>query len=1207
MARYVWMPMYLKRLELQGYKTFATKTDFVFDAGVTAIVGPNGSGKSNIADALRWVMGEQKYRTLRARRSDDMIFAGGQGRSRVGMAEVSLTLDNSAGWLPIDYTEVTIQRRSYRSGENQYFLNGSRVRRRDVVELLAKGGVSSNTYTIIGQGAVDASLNMRPEERRFIFEEAAGIAIHQAKRDQALKKLEDTRNNMLRANDIIGEIAPRLQRLSKQAERAREYQQSANRLEELLEVWYGHRWHQAQQSLKAAQHSVSTIQDILSEEKQRLDQISRKIDEARRQRAELRGQLAGWHSESGQLHSRLETLQRELAVKEERQRLMSQRRHEIQQEISPLEASRDTRANRIRELESELRRLAEERAQRDREWQDCQAELESLEDERQRLEQAFTASQQATFELATDLVDLRNRRSQLGERRSDLDREREEREHAGDNLARELEELTEQTRALRSERADIVARLNALESDEQAKQNAVQAAADRESQLRARLETVRQDLSKWEVRNEVLTKARAELADYSPAVRTVLSHTTGASVVVATVAELIQVPADLERAIGAALGNLLQAVVIKTWEGAERALRLLTESHAGRATFVPLDSVNWPVPQKVPSAPGILGLAADLVSIQQGLEPVLGALLGRTLVVEDLDAARAMRAPHGDLHYVTLEGQVVSAAGVVTGGSDASSSLLLAHERERRELPQRIVAAQEQHRTLEAEIDGEQGRRRGLTDELAALREERNRVEKALKTKDEEISGLSIKHDRAAQELDWHRSAASRLQAEIDALQEKERAIAEAAEAAREKERAAAEAVSSFQVQLGALDTSPVREKLAGLKTAVAVLQRTMESQETALAGHLAGLEQLESQLREKQLRVEGLGTEAAELERTIASHAAQTEELAAQADGLSSQIAEGEQQLANLEKQQSDLERDEATARRTLQEHEVSHNNAVLQRQRSEDELRNLQERIEADLETIATSTDIPRQLPLDIDARLRSLPAATEVPRGLEAEITRLRRRLRQLGPVDLEAMEEYEQVAERHAFLVGQIEDLEQAARSLRTVVTELDQVMEDKFTATFERVAVEFEAFFARLFNGGRGQLVLTDPENPLQTGVEILAQPPGRRGSSVATLSGGERALTGVALTFAILKVCATPFCFLDEVDARLDEVNVERFGKSLRELSEDTQLIVITHNRATLETADSIYGITMSGDGASRVLSLRLDEAEKRVSRQAAG
>jgi len=1207
LARCLRASMYLKRLQLQGYKTFATKTDFEFEPGITAIVGPNGSGKSNIADALRWVMGEQRYRTLRAKRSDDMIFAGGQGRARVGMAEVSLTLDNSAGWLPIDYTEVTIQRRSYRSGENYYFLNGSRVRRRDVVELLAKGGLTSNTYTIVGQGAVDASLSMRPEERRFIFEEAAGIAIHQAKRDQALEKLEDTRNNMLRANDILSEISPRLQRLSKMAERAREYQQSATRLEELLEVWYGHRWHQAQQSLEAAQQGVSSIQDILSEEKQRQGQISSEIDETRRQRGELRGQLADWQSEGSQLRSRLEGLRRDLAVKEERQRLIRQRGHEIQQEIAVLEASRDARANRIRELESDVGRLAEERAERDREWRESQTDLQTLEGERSRLEEALSTSQQVTFELATNLADTRNRLSQLEERSRDLDRRREEHEHASHDLQREVEELIERTRTLEAEREDIAGQVDKLDGEQQERHKAIQASSDRESELVNRLQSARQELNRLQVRHEVLAKTYAELADYSPAVRAVLSQTKSASAVVATVAEVIQVPPDLERAIGAALGNLLQAVIMETWEAAERGLRLLTESHAGRATFVPLDALSWSASERLPREPGVLGLAANLVGIQGGLEPVLGALLGRTLVVQDLDTARAMHAPNGDLQYVTLEGYLVSTAGVVTGGSDSSGGLLLTHERERRELPQQIAIAQEEDSSLAAEIDEERARRRELTDELAELSEERNRVENVLKTKDEEISGLSIRHHRAAQELDWHRAAIGKVQTDMDALQDEERAIASAMEAAREKERVAAETLSTLQLQLGALDTSPLREKLSGLKTAVAVLEGTKESQETALVGQMAGLEQMEAQLRDRRLRVDELGTEAAELSRAIASLEEQAQELAAQADGISSQITEGEQELADLEKQQIDLEQHEATARRTLQEREVEHNNVILQRQRCEDELRNLQERIEADMETITVSTDIPRQLPLDIDARLRSLPVRTEVPRGLEAEIARLRRRLRQVGPVDLEAMEEYEQVAERHSFLVGQIDDLEQAARSLRKVVTELDQVMEDKFVSTFDRVAVEFEAFFTRLFNGGSGRLVLTEPESPLQTGVEILAQPPGKRGSSVSVLSGGERALTGVALTFAILKACATPFCFLDEVDARLDEVNVDRFGKSLRELSEETQLIVITHNRTTLEKANSIYGITMSRDGASRVLSLRLEEAEKRVSREAAG
>jgi chromosome segregation protein len=354
--------------------------------------------------------------------------------------------------------------------------------------------------------------------------------------------------------------------------------------------------------------------------------------------------------------------------------------------------------------------------------------------------------------------------------------------------------------------------------------------------------------------------------------------------------------------------------------------------------------------------------------------------------------------------------------------------------------------------------------------------------------------------------------------------------------------------------------------------------------------------------MEEKERRVAELGAEAEQLEGSIESLTEQAEALTAQVDELSSKIAETEQLSANQEQEQQRLERTESVGRRKLQEYEAAHNKAVLDGQRCEDELRNLQERIESDLETISMSTDWPSQLPLDIDARLKSLPAMTEVPRGLEAEIKRLRNRVRRVGPVDLEAVGEYQEVADRHAFLIGQVEDLEKAAQSLRKVIAELDRLMEDKFVETFGKIAEEFGSFFTRLFNGGQANLSLTDPDNPLQSGVEILAQPPGRRRRSIAMLSGGERALTGVALTFSILRVCSTPFCLLDEVDARLDEVNVGRFGESLQELSENTQIVVITHNRGTVETADSIYGVTMGGDGASRVLSLRLEQIDEKAS-----
>jgi chromosome segregation protein len=1194
--------MHLKRLELQGYKTFATRTEFEFEPGITAIVGPNGSGKSNIADALRWVLGEHKYRTLRARRSNDMIFAGGQGRARVGMAEVSLTLDNSSGWLPIDYSEVTIQRRTYRSGENQYLINGSRARRRDIIELLAQGGVSSNTYTIIGQGAVDASLSMRPEERRLIIEEAAGIAIHQAKRDQALGKLEDTRQNLLRVNDIIKEIEPRLQRLSKQAERATQYQEASTRLEELLVTWYGYRWQRTQEDLRGARLAEESRTEGLADQRRSLEETAQAIDRLRKEQAELRGQLGDWHSQSGELHTRLEGLQKDLAVKQERHRLIGQRRHEIEQELSPLHASRDARQQRMHELEADLEHLAAQRRERDSEWAAVEEQLKDLERQRSQLERRLAQGRDSAFQIATALADLRNRRNQTREREREIEKERTEHEEAAEELLAQLEQEAKRLQALTAERDQISAELASLLDGQRTRESAAQASADRRAQLGKRLEAVRQDLSRLRIRHEVLVKAQSELTDYSQAVQSLATHREQLPGMITTVAEAIEVPSKLERAIGAVLGGQLQAVIAETWRDAQHAIRLLQRDDAGRATVLPLDSLTGFEPPRIASAAGILGVAARLVGIREGLEPVLEALLGHTVVVEDLDAARELRSERKDLQIVTLAGEVVSQAGAVTGGSDASGSLLLAHERERRELPGKIASAEADEQALQAQVSDEEGQQQTLRDEIAALKEQQTQVEKALRSKEEEIASWQIRSEKETQELEWHKVAAARLQDEIETLKEKEHGLRQEIETRRREEQETAQAVQSAESELESLDLGPLREKLAGLKTAIAVLERTTESQETALAGHRAGLEQIESQLEDKEQRVAELSADAAELEAIIAALTEQTDALTSQVEELSARITETEEQSADRDREQGRLEHSEAAGRRKLQEYETAHSNAVLKRQRCEDELRNLEERIESDMETVSVPTESPRQLPLNIDARLKSLPVVTEVPRGLEAEIKRLRRHLRQLGPVDLETVDEYQQVAERHAFLVGQVEDLEKATQSLRKVVTELDRLMEDKFVETFDKIAQEFEAFFPRLFNGGSASLLLTDPEDPLQSGVEIVAQPPGRRRRSIAMLSGGERALTGVALTFSILKVCETPFCLLDEVDARLDEVNVGRFGESLQELSEKTQIVVITHSRGTVETANSIYGVTMSGDGASRVLSLRLEEVESKVS-----
>jgi len=1194
--------VYLRRLELQGYKTFAARTEIEFDSGITAIVGPNGSGKSNIADALRWVMGEQRYSTLRAKRSEDMIFAGSQDRGSLGMADVSLTLDNSNGWLPIEYSEVTVQRRAFRSGENEYFLNGNRVRLRDIVELLAKGGVSSNTYTIIGQGAVDASLSMRAEGRREIFEEAEGIGIYQAKRDQSLAKLEDTRSNILRANDIINEIAPRLKSLTKQAERAEGYQRISQELEKALGIWYGYRWQRAQEQLEVVESEKRNRREALSRRKRELEETSQKTDQLRERQAELRGELRRWHSESGLLHGRLEELRRELAVKRERQRLLVQQRDEIQQDVSPLVGSRKVRGERISELEGELERLAQERERCQLEAEEVRKEMAQLQDERDRLKEGLSLAQDKAFQLAAELAEGRNRLAQLGERTEQLDRESTEHQQGIEGLHSQLDKLTERIRDLEAESEATCATLEELGAQEAEKEAAVQASLERQVQLRSRGRKKREALGNLETRYEVLSTLRRDLADYSEGARALLSHKEDFKGIIATVAELIEVPPDLERAVGAALGSLLQALVVRTWDEAEAALSFLQKGDGGQATFLPLDSLHTSLPEPVPQGEGVLGLASDLVAIREDAGDALQALLAHTLVVEDLATARMLHQRHECLHVVTLNGEVVSASGFLTGGSAHSGGGVLAREQNWRRLPELIHVLRADEEAAAAEIGREERVHGRLVSEIATLREDRARVEEAMRAKEEEIDSWRTREDRVSQEIEWHRIAQSRLRDEIRALEEKERVTAQEIEVAQAKQGETGEAMDSLQERFGGLDALTLQGKLAELRTAIAVLERSREGQEVALEGQRVSLEQLESQIAAKESRIAELAGEAEELEGAIMALTAQVGELLAQSESLSALIGPAEEGLSTLETEQHRLEKEEARERKGLQDYEAAYNQSLLERQRREDELRNLQERIEADLEMVAVSTDWPRQLPLDIDARLKSLPIVAEIPQGVEAKIKRLKRRLRQIGPVNLEAPAEYQEVLERHGFLIGQVEDLEKASQSLGKVVAELDRLVEEKFLETFSRVAAEFEVYFTRLFNGGEGKLVLIDPENPLQSGVEILAQPPGQRRGSIAMLSGGERALTGAALTFAILKVCETPFCLLDEVDSRLDEINLGRFRRALRELAERTQVIIITHNRLTLETADAIYGITLAGDSTSKVLSLRLDEVEAKAS-----
>ncbi|MFQ6058729.1 MAG: chromosome segregation protein SMC [Anaerolineae bacterium] len=1201
--------MHLKRLELQGYKSFATRTEFEFDPGITTIVGPNGSGKSNIADAIRWALGEQSYSLLRAKRTADMIFAGSPQRARLGMAQVTLTLDNADGWLssshdddptpenlsPADLllqtspSEITITRRAYRSGESEYLINGSRVRRRDIIELLAKGGLHRSTYTVIGQGLVDAALSLRPDERRQLLDEAAGIHLYQAQRNNALAKLEETRSNLLRLNDIINEITPRLTRLEKRAQRAREHARISQELEGLLRTWYSYQWQHSQARLQAAKAREAELQQELTRQRARLRELGEGAAQLRLEQEAHQRHLATWRKEQSHLLSRREEVRRELAVSRERAQLLTHQGEELGQEIAALEARLASQRAQIEQQETELARLDRERAELLAQVQITHQQLAEQGQRRGALDEELAWAQERAFQLATDLADRRNRLAQLAERRVDLHREEEEQQRSIAAHEAQIAALDEGLEATQRELSAISGEIEALSASQAEKQRQMEASLKRLDQLGVILEEAQRNLQALMVRWDVLAKIHAGRSG----VQAVLDQREQLSGVIGTVADLVQVEPELETAIEAALGPYLQAIVVERWEDAERAIEFLKRTGEGRATFLPLEAIRRTEGTKgTDGTQGVIGLAHEWVDFEERYADLFATLLGRTLIVQDLAKARDM-ASSSSFRLVTLAGEVIEPHGAISGGSGGAEEGLLALTGERRQLPARIAQAERRLQEIEEQRGEEEKRQRRLEQELANLEGRAQELMGARQAKLEALESQRRQVERLEQEIGWRRAIEVQTQAEIGTLDEKGMGLkGEIAEAEKENARLLA-LIGSLKEQLANLTAEPLQRQLAELEKRVALADQARASRQAALEGYQTERDQLEAQIAARQERIAELEAETAALERRIAELASQEESLSPQIDALTTRLGQAEEAWQALGQKQRELEEEAARVRDLLQATEARYNQALLEVKRAEDRLAGLRGQLEADWEALAPS--LPRQLPLDL-AELPPPPPVAQVPAGLERRIRQLKAQLRSLGAVDPQVLAEYEETRERHTFLTAQIDDLQRAARDLHQVIAELDRLMAQRFQETFSAVAAAFEHYFTMLFGGGTAQLVLTEAEDPTESGVDIIARPPGRRSQSLALLSGGERAITAVALIFALLKVSPTPFCLLDEVDATLDEANIRRFREVLQELSRDIQFIVITHNRGTIETAEAIYGVSMGPDGVSQVISLKPDE-----------
>ena len=1177
----------LTRLELHGFKSFANRTTFVFEPGITAVIGPNGSGKSNISDGVRWVLGEQSHSLLRSKKTEDVIFAGGNGRAPGGFAEVTVTFDNSTSWLPIEFAEVTITRRALRSGENHFLINGRKVRLKDVHQLTASLGQS---YTVVGQGLVDTALSQRADERRGLFEHAADLAGLRMKAAEAERNLADARTNADRIADLLAEVEPRLRTLERAAKQAREWQGVRERLTTIERGYYHallidlrgrlERAESANQMETARRDGAQTTVDTALEQLEDARELAAAAQAAfSRQSAHLQsiGEQARQLAHERDLAvERIAAIDRRREDLSEGQRGFEERAAELDREIAQARSSIDTLTASseqagvsIPELERDAQKGTEARQARERQRQQLSSAVADLERRAAEIERALHIGAERLEALAADRLRQQRQSADQSERLAQLQAELETAERERSVAATALDEL-------RTRQEANTARLATHTKAETAQ--------------RAALATVQEDRSRARAQLDALKRIQESGAGLYSGVREVLSAARSGTLpgIEGTIAELVELPARYETAIEVALGSHLQDIVVRAWTDAEVAIGHLKKTRAGRATFQPLDTIragHTTKPRDLEDMPGVHGIAASLVTVAPEHRVVADALLGRTVVVDDLPAARSvLRTLPGGWTTVTLAGEIARSGGSVTGGSAVRENGMLTRERELRELPGTIAALDSQIGEIEVQLDTTRAA-------LASTQQDARQIERArveleatmrdLGNQQQRLAGwLQEQEQRHGTETGRQQEVAARLEtleAEQERLQRERAALAPALDQARQShERTAGELQRDLQ------RLQEAEQRLTAALQERAVLDERLRSERRQLASLLAQHKTVAEQLTQRLERASAFDGERAELGRQLAQLQAAAEERTAEWQHLSAAQGPSESTMRQAMSRVAELEQELEVARQRLMQVERERGSAIVVLERYRGELTSLQQRIADDL-----NLDDPNDLldqPID-EPGLDLIEA--------EREIGRLKERLRRVGYIGDEAVQEFERESERHRFLSTQLDDVLTASASLRELLDDLRGTMQLRFEETFSRVATEFSTAFTVLFGGGSAKLILIDDEDGGPAGVDIVAQPPGKRLQSLALLSGGERALTAAALLFAILKVNPSPFVLLDEVDAALDEANVVRFRERLQELASETQAIIITHNRGTIEVADSLYGVSMREDGVSTVLSMR--------------
>ncbi len=1183
--------MYLKSIEIQGFKSFANKIVFEFHNGITGIVGPNGSGKSNVADAVRWVLGEQRVKQLRGGSMQDVIFAGTQMRKAQGFAYVAITLDNQDHQLAIDYDQVTVSRRLYRSGESEYMINGSACRLKDVNELFYDTGIGKEGYSIIGQGQIDKILSGKPEDRRELFDEAAGIVKFKRRKGIAQKKLEDEKQNLVRVKDILSELEKQVGPLSRQAETARRYLQ----LKEELKRYDVNAF---------LMESLRTKEQLL-EFSGREGIVSGDLEEAKGAADRIREDYDRLSAEIGQLEEKL-TKSRELLNQE------NLKKGSLEGQINVLNEQINTEKMNVEHLKNRMAAIGEEMGRRQEKLLEYGGEAKSLSvktdeisESQRRAEDALKEAdfliqsiEQRIEEGKSQIIDTLNERASVTARRQRYETMLEQvnvrRSEISQKLLKIKSDESVQEEQLKKEQEKSLAlkkRLEAILKEQGEQEKGIEQAEAEIRRISRNLNEKHQAYQSAYSRLESLKNIAERYEGYGNSIRRVMDVKDRIRGIHGVVADLITTEKEYETAIETALGGSIQNVVTDSEETAKRLIEYLKKNRYGRATFLPLTSVKMKGgfnQDGILREPGVVGLAHQLVHTDSLYQELIRYLLGRVVVADNIDHAIALaRKYQHSLRIVTLEGELLAPGGSMTGGAFKNSSNLLGRKREIEELEQACEKTQKASESLEKELDQAEQTLAGIRKAAERTREEKEEASLGQNTVKMNIAQLESRRaeirESAVDLVEEHRQLEDQarelkknydtLLADVEGLEAKNSQVnrqIEGLQAELEQGRTGREErlkeLSSIQLEM-----ANYRQKAAFIQENIGRIR-----------------EELEGLLQEKETISQGRGGSDLAIQQKLLEIHKMREEIAQaerQMGEFSTQIQEENRLKEEKGRSQKELfEKREAVTER------ISGLDKDLFRIQSQKE--KLEEKLDSQVNYIWNEYG----LTYSTAEKLRD-PEFTSLSE-VKKETEQLKSSIKGLGSVNVNAIEDYKEVSERYEFLKTQHQDLIQAEEALVKIIEELDVGMRRQFEEQFAKIRQEFDAVFKELFGGGRGNLELMEDEDILEAGIQIISQPPGKKLQNMMQLSGGEKALTAIALLFAIQNLKPSPFCLLDEIEAALDDSNVDRFAGYLHKLTENTQFIVITHRRGTMVASDRLYGITMQEKGVSALVSVNLIEAE---------